>query len=341
MDGLVLSTGGVAVSQRQLNPVAEELSAYFLTADADQGMSSSWEPLVMIYRGGFGGQPDPERRMLDRGFARSNNGVGAENEITRARRARKALLTLSQRHLLALFAAYGPSPRARLDREYGIGMAEKVASALGGLAPGLATLTPVVADGFASADRVVRENDATVIHFVEDDVSLRSRVLSALGCPLPAELAYVYDAPPWRLDWIAEELTGLRRESFATLPRVDHSRSRASLWAHEGGWLVGLCLAACPPTKTSQKKLSKVDRERREQMAKEAQCRLERVRQEARGILAEAEAAYRLARGWKAQETQEATSSDPGPEGRRRPHHQPSRPRRSKFDPFAGIGVTS
>lgn len=133
--------------QRTPNPVADELTTYFLTGDADQGLSSSWGPISNAAFGGFGSLPDPERMVTDRRFALGR----AEGPVTRARAARTALAQLPERDQCVLFAAHGPTPWARIiDAAFGMGMAIKVTKRIGDLA-GVALLTDEVRRGWAEA----------------------------------------------------------------------------------------------------------------------------------------------------------------------------------------------
>lgn len=135
------------MTRRAPSPTAGELAGYFLTGDADQGLSSSWGPLTAIALGGFGGSPDPERRCDDRRFGL---GPARRSPVARAREVRAALLTLPGNYAAALWAAYGPTAwGSRLDAAEGWGMATKVVRRFGDLF-GVALLLPSVADGAAT-----------------------------------------------------------------------------------------------------------------------------------------------------------------------------------------------
>lgn len=134
--------------ERAPDRVAGELTGYFLTGDADQGLSSSWGPLASIALGGFGGSPDPERRADDRSFGL---GPARRSRVTQAREVRAALLRLSSEHVAALWAAFGPTPWGKIiDHAFGRGMALKVQKRLGDLAA-VALLTREVTEGFKTA----------------------------------------------------------------------------------------------------------------------------------------------------------------------------------------------
>jgi hypothetical protein len=137
--------------------IAGELASYFFSGESAQGLSSSWGPLASIALGGFGGSPDPERRIADGRFrlgpVRGEDGkpgAGA-SALSRAREVRTALSRLDARLVSALFASYGPTPWSRiLDSAFGRGMGLKVQKKLGDLAA-VALLTPELAEGFAHA----------------------------------------------------------------------------------------------------------------------------------------------------------------------------------------------
>jgi hypothetical protein len=122
----------------------EDLRAFFLSGDADQGLRSSWGPLSDIALGGFGGTPDPEGAITDRRF-----GLGlAPTATTYARLVRSALQHLAPREQSALYVAHGPTPWPRvIDAAFGRGMAIKVQKRLADLAPVALLLDEVVAGG--------------------------------------------------------------------------------------------------------------------------------------------------------------------------------------------------
>ncbi len=189
---------------RRPSPIADELATFFASGEADQGLSSSWEPLAAICQGGFGGSPDPERRVTDRRFR-----VIGSTDVTRARATRTALLSLSQDEQCALFAAHGPVLWGRvIDAAFGKGMAITVTRRLGDLA-GVALLTPTVREGWAV------EMAASAVPLDEGrPVEVRSE---RGGCDGGGRLM------AWRRG------------------RVERPQKREA-WATAGGWLVALCL---------------------------------------------------------------------------------------------------
>ncbi len=133
-------------AQQVRRTLLDDLTTFFAEAEGDQGLRSSWGPLADIALGGFGGTPDPERRV-DHLLL----GPVAENKVTAARRVRSALLGLAPSAVGVLYAAHGPTPWGRvIDSAFGRGMGEKVAKRLGPLV-GVALLTEAVRVGYAGA----------------------------------------------------------------------------------------------------------------------------------------------------------------------------------------------
>ncbi len=135
--------------RRPPNPALQALADFFESADAEQGLRSSFGPLADMARAGFGsGSADHERAYTDRRFGLVPAGSGA---VTRARATRSALATLPPAQVAILFARYGGTPWTDIiDRAHGVGSSHLVTRALGDLV-GVALLCPRAVKGFATA----------------------------------------------------------------------------------------------------------------------------------------------------------------------------------------------
>jgi hypothetical protein len=123
--------------------IADELAAYFATAESDFGVQSTFQAFVnMIVRGGPGGSANQEGQIRDErfGFKSGPRGTGC---VGKARRVYAALREVPA-STTVLYAAHGPTDWGRLiDSAFGRGMATKVAKAIGPY-PGVALLTEAV-----------------------------------------------------------------------------------------------------------------------------------------------------------------------------------------------------
>lgn len=251
--------------RRPPNPVAAELVDYFLTAEADQGVSSSWGAFTAIALGGFGGAPDPERRVTDRRFGL---GPARRSAVTRAREIRAAFLALPRRAAEpswydVLFAAHGSIPwREKLDEEFGRGMGAKVLPLVGSV--GVALLSAEVYTGYAAAQS---EQEKPLVEGQLVEVVHRGKA--------------------------AQGEDGRTVDAYR-VGRKERPRRREA-WATPRGWLVALCLTARLDVPTEQK-LARAEKKRRLASAAEARARLGLIKGQAIKLLAEAEAAYRAAR---------------------------------------------
>lgn len=125
------------------------LADFFATADADQGMRSSWGPLADIAQGGFGGGGDYERKIKDGRFGLGPAGRGS---VTRAREVRSVLQALPPHMVAVLYAKHSLTPWTRIiDAAFGTGMSIKVTKRMGDLAA-VALLTDEVRTGYEGAE---------------------------------------------------------------------------------------------------------------------------------------------------------------------------------------------
>lgn len=183
--------------------IQDELIQYFLSAESSLGLSSSFGALLDAALGGFGGASDPERAIV----RRHQVGPGGETAVTRAREVRSVLQKLQERHVNALYAAYGPTNWVRaVDDAFGRGMGERVAQRLKSAGHiGVALLTDYVARGF------------------ERDSKAEASEAPALGQVTP-------DC------WRPSTATHLLAHKHQTIPL--RWKTRANSWRTPGGWLV-------------------------------------------------------------------------------------------------------
>jgi len=140
--------------------IADELAAYFATAESDFGVQSTFQAFVnMIVRGGPGGSANQEGQIRDErfGFKSGPRGTGC---VGKARRVYAALREVPA-STTVLYAAHGPTDWGRLiDSAFGRGMAAKVMKAIGPY-PGVALLTETARRGWADAQTAPRKPEAT------------------------------------------------------------------------------------------------------------------------------------------------------------------------------------
>lgn len=296
------------VSRRKRRPpslAAIELADYFLSADAAHGMRSSWGALTDFALGGFGGVPDPERGISDRRFGwerRENDGsYHGEGDVSRLRDIRHALRRLPARdpgdptHADILHAAHGSLPvKDMLDRGLGKGTAYRCSKFIPPYLLPIALLTPTVIRSWATEkDRLAAPiAEGTLVHVRHKG----GKVIGAEECETyestgEATTESVSTGGFFVGRTVDAYRTG-RKERVAPKHPAEHTAA---------GWLAALCTKADLTSLTDpkrKKKPSRAERQRRETAAKEARTILGKIKGEAIRLLAEAEGAYRIARGW-------------------------------------------
>jgi hypothetical protein len=135
--------------QTRTSRIVEELTDYFLNADADAGFGSSWGALVAIAQGEAGGG-DPEARVINR-LDRRRRAIQNQRIVHRALAALPPPMLGRASWVDVLWAAHGGVPwdgllRAAFDPE----VAAKVRNKFGHVV-GVALLTGGCLDGFANA----------------------------------------------------------------------------------------------------------------------------------------------------------------------------------------------
>lgn len=254
----------------------QSLINYFTSADGDQGLRSSWGPLVDIAMGGFGGVPDPERSVSDWRF-----GFRGNSDVAEARRVRSALLKLEPRHLHALFQAHGPTPWDKIiDASQGRGTAMRAFRRIEPRLLAVALLLPRVKRGFETFEATRGEAPATGVAstlFREPDAAFRARAIRELDLdPADPVDARLLALPMPRLEVALLDHFQIAREVHALLPRPSKKKRAPAVAPSAGTWLLALCL----------------------DNGEAAKKRSAAIKADAQALLAEAETAYLAARGF-------------------------------------------